>query len=400
MNYAHKVNRKEKMTIILISVYSAYLEDPVGGAEISMRLLAEHLAARGHKVVYVSKDHKGGFIPRVRRKAVNGVTVYLLRLFRGERLIRPIKTINDYLFMLLVKRIIRKYNAQIAYSTYDLDMPTLLLKLRHQVCSYKIVLRMAGMYWSEACVKNPLARQAYEKIFNEIDAINYVSPGLADMVEQKIKELGMKVNFKHSFTADIGTVLPPGRSRSYIDLNNDNFTMVMAARFSRYQKRQDLLVRAVSLIDPTLPVHLYLVGDGKNRQDIQQLIQQLNLVDRISIIPFMKQNDLWQLMLRADLLCHACDYEGTSKIILESMALGLPMLVSNVAPVSDYVKNGVTGFLVANEPEAWAEKIKWLITAKAARASVSQNAMEYIAANFNPVVNAAVYEQHFASLID
>lgn len=387
------------MIILFISNYSAYSKESFGGAEVSMRLLAEHQACKGHAVFYVSKDREGGVIPRLIKKNINGVKLNLFRVFRGEKLFQASKRVNDFLFERHVQELIRKNGVQIAYCTYDLDTPSLLLKLRDAQGQFKIVLRMAGMYWAEACVKNSSIRGAYEKIFNRIDAVNYVAPGLENLVHEKIGELAMDVDFSYSFTADIGTGLIPGRPRPYARLNNERFTMVMAGRFSRYQKRQDLLVRAVSLIEPGIPVCLKLVGDGKRRNDIQLLIDRLNLGDRVKIVPFMKQSDLWQMLLQADLLCHACDYEGTSKIILESMALGLPVLVSDVAPVNSYVTDGENGFLVDNDPALWAAKIKWLMGNKRARIRVSLNAMRHVALHYNPEVNTATYERHFEQIL-
>ena len=69
-------------------------------------------------------------------------------------------------------------------------------------------------------------------------------------------------------------------------------------------------------------------------------------------------------MRRADLLCHPCEHEGVSKIILEAMMLGLPVLASDVPPLPDYVIEGETGYRVANTPEAWAAKLVEIAAAK------------------------------------
>ena len=113
----------------------------------------------------------------------------------------------------------------------------------------------------------------------------------------------------------------------------------------------------------------------------------------------MEQQQLWQEMRQADLLCHACDYEGTSKIILESMALGLPVLASDVTPVNDYVIDGYNGFLVDNDPAMWAEKITALACDKSERIRVSLNSMAYINENYNPFNNVSLYESHFDEIL-
>ena len=86
--------------------------------------------------------------------------------------------------------------------------------------------------------------------------------------------------------------------------------------------------------------------------------------ETVEIRPFLAQEELWARMRTADLLCHPCDHEGVSKIILEAMMLGLPVLASDVPPLPDYVIEGETGYRVANTPEAWAARLVEIAAAK------------------------------------
>ena len=104
-------------------------------------------------------------------------------------------------------------------------------------------------------------------------------------------------------------------------------------------------------------------------------------------------------MRAADLLCHPCDYEGLGKIILESMMLGLPVLVSDVPPLDAYVLEGETGFRVANTPEAWAEKLVALAADKARLPGVSARARAFVEANYDVGRNIDLYEAQFESLL-
>src|SRR4029079_19799534 len=58
-------------------------------------------------------------------------------------------------------------------------------------------------------------------------------------------------------------------------------------------KRQDLLIRAVSKLQATIPdLHLLLVGDGPERQKLVDLTRQLGLIPRIHFLgyqPFPEQ---------------------------------------------------------------------------------------------------------------
>lgn len=385
------------MNILFISNYSSYSKGRFGGAETSMRLLAEHLVEKGHRAVFLTKDKRRGLLPQLVKKNVKGVRIIIFRKMRGR--LGIIKVINEVFFKYQVKKVIRQHGIEIVYCPYQPSIIQLLIRLRNITTNFKIVLRLAGMLWYERCLKKPGFSREYERLFNSIDGVNYVHRDLEQMTDQKFSELKMNVNFKYSFTADIGSCLSPGRPQPYTELNNRVFKIIMASRFSDYQKRQDIIVHAVSMINSEIGIEVKLIGNGERRDIIQEIIDQLAVSDRIKIIPFMEQQKLWQELSQADLLCHACDYEGTSKIILESMALGLPVLASNVRPVNDYVIDGYNGFLVNNDPVLWADKITALINDKAAREQVSIQAMNYIMEHYNPIKNVSLYEHNFYEIL-
>lgn len=59
----------------------------------------------------------------------------------------------------------------------------------------------------------------------------------------------------------------------------------------------------------------------------------------------------------ADLFILPSDYEGLPMVIIEAMSLGKPIVASNVGGISEIVRNGVNGFVVENNPQAFRDKI-------------------------------------------
>jgi len=261
------------------------------------------------------------------------------------------------------------------------------------------VMRMPGMKWYEHCRWNPRMIGEYQDIFNQIDAVNYNHKDLEQMGAEKFAELKLDVKFSYAFSGDIGSPAVPGRPLPYGRHSRNAFYIVMASRFSCYQKRQDILVRAASMIDLDTPVFIKLIGNGPKRPEIEAMIEKLNLNDRVEVVPFLPQKALWELMLTSDLMCHACEYEGLSKIILESLALGLPVLASDVPPVNSYIIDGENGFLVDNDPASWAGKIETLMVDGELREKVSLNSIAYIKENHDPTRNVKLYEEHFEQII-
>ncbi len=388
------------MNVLFISNSTSFLDNNVGGAETSMQLLAEQLAKNGHNIYYVTKNIAIRLILRVKMFNESGIQVLVFYGMRGSNLVPLIKYINKYFFSLLVRKTIKKNNVEVVYCYYQPDILECLCKIRDHFPNVKIIMRMAGMHWYERCVKDETYVRSFERYFDEVDAINYIHEDLRQMCHEKIKELGMNVNTKDEFVLDIGSSVKPGRTKPYSELNNKIFKIVMATRFSSYQKRQDILIKAVSMIKSDIKIEVKLIGDGSECNKIQSMINKLGINDKVAIIPFMNQKELWKEMLSSDLMCHACEYEGLSKIIIESMALGLPVLASNVMPLNSYIIDGHNGFLVDNDPSLWARKIENIINDKQARVRVSNNSMEYVDEYFNPETNVKIYEDQFKSMIN
>ena len=88
-----------------------------------------------------------------------------------------------------------------------------------------------------------------------------------------------------------------------------------------------------------------------------------------------------------------------SKIILEAMMLGLPVLASDVPPLPDYVIEGETGLRVANTPEAWAAKLVEIAAAKERLAPMAARARAFVEATFDTTRNVERYEAAFRALV-
>lgn len=387
------------MNILLVTNNSLYFENQFGGAESSIQLLAKELAQLGHNIYYATKIHSKSVIFKLVKQKTDKVSLYATGFLERFRHFTLIEQIQDILFSVQISYLIKTKKIDIVYCFYELNILKILLKLKKKNQRTKIVMRMAGMHWFEKCQKNPSLIKIYEQVFNQFDAINFIHGSLEKMVIENASLLNMNIRFQKTFIGDIGTSASIGRSMAYDYHPNETFNLIMATRFSDYQKRQDILVKAISLLPDDLPVKLILIGSGKRKNTIETMIRELGLSSRIVIEPFSDQIQLWQKMQQADLLCHACDYEGLSKIIIESMSMGLPVLVSNVEPLNNYILDGENGFLVDNTPEKWAGRIQELMQHAELLKKVSDQSIEYILQNYNPQKNVLIYENAFEDLL-
>ena len=396
---------KAPMNVLFFAEQSPFLRRRVGGAENSMRLIAEGLAARGHAVAFASL--RPDALPFPRRFVANGVTVLLVanpRKAPHRRLAKKLGLGDGRPGPRAWARVGAAVlgaggpPADVLYVFYEMEFLAEALRARATRPGMAIVLRMAGLGWADALVRDGGDPAETVRRFNAVDAINYLSPSSRALVEAKAAGLGHPLAPPASFVADIGVDVGRVPMTWSGPSAGPGLDLVVATRFAAPQKRQDLLIEAVGLLKDRLPVRVTMIGDGGAREANVARRDALGLADRIEIRPFMPQAELWATLRAADLLCHPCEHEGVSKIILEAMMLGLPVLASDVAPLPDYVIEGETGYRVANTAEAWAAKLVEIAAAKDRLRPLSARARAFVEATYDTGANIDLYETRFREL--
>ena len=390
------------MNILLCTPTSTYTSSQVGGAQTSIRLLGEKLALMGHNVVYISCS--GDTNGEVTSEDIEGVTVVLypkkqkngkLRELTG----RPPSKFKSKDVEALIRRVIKKYDIELVYLHYHIWMLERIIEVKKQ-SAFKLVVRMAGLVWYEASLASKADQKRYEEAFKGVDSFNYNTPGLKELTYQKVDEINFSYSPLDEFIADIGGFATAGVRSNIEDHDHSGaLKLVVATRFSTYQKRQDILLEALKLVGNRANITLTMIGSGPRKEFLEDMVYRLGLTTKVEIIPFLPQEQLWRVLGEADLLCHPCEYEGLSKIIVESMMMGLPVLASDVLPLKDYIINEKTGYLVENTPNAWAEKLLVLERERQNISRVGRAGQRYALEHFDPDKGALDYELNFRRIL-
>lgn len=384
------------MNFLFSTQKNPYGLGPIGGAESSMKLIASEMAKKGHVVVYLTKN-----VTAQSRNNANKCGIKLVsyvELPRGRRFYL-IKLINNGLKLSAAALACFKWKVDIVYFFYEKNLVLPILKVRSLYKRPKFVLRMAGLSWYEQCLDDKSDIKRYQKIFNEVDSINFIHKALLDEVKEKSQYLEMSFSQSNFFFLDIGGDIKKIKHECRKFRDDRDFEIVMASRFTGHQKRQDILLHAISLIPSSYRVRITFIGDGEKLDSIKRLAVDLGVEERVVFSGFMDQKSLWEVLVNADLLCHSTESEGLGKIIIESMAIGLPVLASRVVSIKDYVEDGCNGFLVNNEPDLWADKIVSLMDDPETLEMVSRNSIDFVMKNYDKEKNIVSYEEEFAKLL-
>jgi len=135
--------------------------------------------------------------------------------------------------------------------------------------------------------------------------------------------------------------------------------IVNIARLDLNQKRQDVLIKAFSLIANKYPEYsLYLYGGGADEDKIRQKILESGFKDRIYLMGVTR--NLYDAIGSAEMLVLTSDFEGIPNVIIEGMSIGTPVISTKCSPggAELLIKNGFNGLLVErNNPKQLAEAI-------------------------------------------
>lgn len=108
-------------------------------------------------------------------------------------------------------------------------------------------------------------------------------------------------------------------------------------------KRVDGLLEALKEL-PDLG--LVVVGDGPERPRLERLARDLGVSDRVYFAGQRSKKEALGLMAACDLFVLNSAHEGLPYVVLEAMALGLPVVATAVGGTPEVVRDGETGLLV------------------------------------------------------
>jgi len=124
-----------------------------------------------------------------------------------------------------------------------------------------------------------------------------------------------------------------------------------------WEKRFDVLVEAVAQLLPHRPeLKLIIAGEGDRRDALQRQIDRLGIAPRCRLLGHRPDViDLYQAM---DLFVQSSDHEGSPTVVVEAMAMEVPVVATRVGGTGELVEHEVHGLLVPRrDPSAMAAAI-------------------------------------------
>jgi glycosyltransferase involved in cell wall biosynthesis len=174
----------------------------------------------------------------------------------------------------------------------------------------------------------------------------------------------------------------------------DRLRLLAVGRLEEEKGHRYLLEAVAALGERGEEVELELVGDGSARGRLTEQARRLGIADRVEFRGSVGQDLLHRHYAAADVFCLPSLGEGVPVVLMEAMAMGLPVVATRVGGVPELVGDGAHGILVApTEVGELVEAIAALGADAAARRRLGAAGRERVLAEFDAVRSARLLER-------
>ncbi len=280
-----------------------------------------------------------------------------------------------------------------------------LLKLIHP--RIRSILTLHSMGYRSAPprgVPHYLSMRAIQSLgLNAADKIVAVSQAIADEYQDT---LGWK-NIAVIHNCIPVASLPPEMGleerdlvRAALELSNKEFLIAVPSRFV-WQKGHSIFFEAIHLLaqEKNWRPHCVLVGDGPLEAVIRRQVRGLGLSGQTKFVPPIGQAKLFPLLQACDAVVLPSLHEPFGIAAAETMAMGIPTIVSAVEGLKELAGEGGAAMLVKpGDPRGLADAIWHLSRDKDLRSSLSEIGRRRVRENFDAPVAASKWADLFMSL--
>ena len=151
-------------------------------------------------------------------------------------------------------------------------------------------------------------------------------------------------------------------------------TLVSVGRLST-QKRFDRLIEAHKiLLDEGISNKLLIIGEGDERESIEQIIKALGVEKTVTLSGF--KSNPYPYIKNADLLACSSDYEGFSSFVAEGLILGKAIVTTECTGMEELLGSSQYGIITECDAKALSEGIKKLLANNNLKEEYEKNASE------------------------
>lgn len=303
--------------------------DGPGGAETMLLNLADELRRRGHEVLPIGPAGRAGWLGDRFRERGFVPESYVLRHAIDPACMRQIVDM------------LRSHRIQVAHS-HEFGMAVYGAFAARRAGARHIITMHGGRYYAEQRRRRAALRWAARKS----DALVAVSEATAD-------DLRITLRLKDDAVRVVRNGIPfrtGSRSALRNELRLSESELLLVAVGNLYPvKGHAVLLRALGELRRSgaldaVPWRLALAGRGEEEPTLRAIAQEERIAERVVLLGY--REDVPDILAAADLFVMPSLSEGLPLALVEAMAAGLPVVVSDVGGIPEVATGGREAILV------------------------------------------------------
>lgn len=186
------------------------------------------------------------------------------------------------------------------------------------------------------------------KAYNKMNEIVHVSGASMDAFKQRFTECKTRQRVIYN-PVDIDKIVKLSEAKN-IKRADDKFTIIGIGRVT-HVKRIDIFLQVAKLsVEKGYDFKFLWIGDGDMLNQMIQLRDSLNLIDRVDFKGFCKNP--YPFLKQADCLIQTSDSESFGMVLAEAMALKIPVISTRTTGAVELCGNNEAGLICDHTPES------------------------------------------------
>ena len=214
--------------------------------------------------------------------------------------------------------------------------------------------------------QNHWTKSVYDNLKEETDVYNQytelfgVSNTVVSAFRKELPNVTVPVETVYN-PIDVHDIL--SRANEIVDLKcGKSLLMVTVGRLEPQKSYMRLLRIAKNLIEDGMDVELWILGDGTERNLLEQYVSENKMQERVCLLGF--HTNPYKYLRQGDLFVCSSLSEGYSTAVTEALILGLPIITTDCSGMAELLQNGECGVITENDEAALYEGLKRLLADK------------------------------------
>lgn len=173
------------------------------------------------------------------------------------------------------------------------------------------------------------------------------------------------------------------RIRQELGINDEDLFLI--SRSATKQSTRDL-VKAINWLVYKIGIlaKLVILSDGQDEEKTKMIARMAGVEERIVFLEVVSDQELAKYLDVADLFVRPDTVPSLGQSFVQAMAMGTPIVATNVGGAVDFLKDGQTGFLCeSSSPSSVAQAIEKYFKNKELQDLVRKNCKEFVRANYS-----------------